>query len=267
MDPGLICVGELSRHDYLRVGKNDSLKELVKALLKEGTDRALVFNDGKLEGVVTVKDIISRIASTKRRRIIPLTTLHVSSVMSSPVITLPHTASVLKAAKVMIDEDVSGVAVEDGEGNISLFTKWGIAEILKKDGSPVKEVVRAAPKALRETDSLIMARKVVLEDNPLIPVVSSEGRIIGVLTPEVVLKSLGELVDFLAKHGAKNSLSKVVVGEIMRPLIPSAGLSSSVGDVASLMIDKVVKGVLVFEDDRIVGFTTLTDLTKYLIPP
>jgi len=264
LDPDLISIGELSRRDYLKVSKSYTLEELIKTLLKEGDDRALIFDGRRLEGIVTIKDILSEVASNRRRRI-PLTTLHASSVMSSPVIMLPQTASVLKAARVMIDKDISSVAVGNKEGEIGLFTKWEIAEILRNDETPIRTMIRAPPKVLKETDSLIRARKVILKDNPVVPVVSSEGRFIGILTPEVVLKALAELVDLLSEYGAKDSLSKVTVGEILRPLIPLINPSQSVGEAASLMIDKRVKAVLVFDGEGLIGCVTLTDLTNYLM--
>ena len=267
MDPDLVSVGELSRRDYLRVSKNDSLEELVRALLKEGSDRALVFNGGRLEGIVTVKDILSRVALARRRRV-PLTTLHVSSVMSSPVITLPYTVSVLKAARVMIDKNISSVVVEDKEGNTYLFTKWEIAETLKNEKESIRELIGPLPPILKDTDSLLLARKLILEgDNPTLPVTGSKGNIIGILTPDVLLNSLLDLMDFLVKHGAKKSLNKIFVGEILRPFVPTISFLSSVGEAASLMLEKTVKGLLVFSNKKLVGSITLSDLIKYIVPP
>jgi len=267
MDLDLIAVGELSRKDYLRINKNDSLETLIKALLKKKADRALVFSDESLEGIVTIKDILSIIASSKRKKL-PLTALHVSSVMSSPIIKLPYSASLLKAARIMINKNISSVVVEDKEGNIYLFTKWEIAKTLKNDKGSIREIIGPLPPMLKDTDSLLLARKLMLEkDNPILPVTGSGGNIIGILTPEILLNSLLDLMDFLVKHGAKNSLNKIFVGEILRPYIPSISFSSSVGEAASLMIDKAVKSLLVFSKGKLVGSVTLSGLIKYVVPP
>ena len=261
----LITVGELGRKEFPRVSKNDSLEGLLRVLERFGSDRAIVYSDDVPEGIVTKKDVISKAASS-RRKLFPLSVLHVSSVMSSPLTTLPAQTPASKAARVMLEKGISSIPASE-EGDITaLLTKWEIVRTLEGDTTGLREVMSPGVRKLRESDSLILARKVVLEEGlSIVPVVGREGVLLGVITADELLKALVELIDLLSEGGAHNALSGVSVGEIMRPYAPLLNEDSTVGEAVRLMEGKGVKGVFVEGEGSLLGVVTLTDLVAYVV--
>ncbi|MCD6323920.1 MAG: CBS domain-containing protein [Desulfurococcales archaeon] len=263
MSLDLMTLEELGRKDFPTISKNDSVENLLKILEKAGMDRAIVLADGKPEGIVTKKDIISRIAST-RSKVFPTSVLHVSSVMTYPLISLPPTTPVVKAARVMVDEGISSIPAIEGDEVKALLTKWEITKELKGSETPLREVMSAGVRKLLETDSLIKARKVMLEEGySMLPVIRSDGEPIGVLTVSELLDTLVEFIDLLSESGAKDTLSRITVGEIMRPYIPTLQEDSQIKEAVALMLDKEIRGVLIEgHNQELVGIVTITDLTK-----
>lgn len=262
----LLTIGELGSKDFLKVNKNDSLHNVIKVMEKEGVDRALVFSDDRAEGIITKKDILSRIATTKRKRL-PVSSLHVSSVMTYPLIVLPHDSLIPKAARVMLEKGISSIPAEESGTIVALFSKWDLAKAMTKDPTPLQEVMSRNVIKVYETDSLILARKLMIEEGlSTLPVMNNAGKVIGVLTISELLDTLVELLDVLAETGARDALRRVSVGEIMRPLIPALGPTDAVGMAAALMLEKEIRGILVVsEGGEVEGIVTLTDLTKHVV--
>ena len=266
MSLDLVTIGELGIRNYLKVNKNDSLGNVVKEMNKEGVDRALVYSDDEPEGIVTKKDIVSRVGISKRRRI-PPSSLHVSSVMSYPLLILPEDTLISKAARVMLDAGISSIPAHR-EGRITaLFSKWDIAKVLIKEPTPINEVMSRKIVWIFEDDSLTKARKLMLEEGlSTLPVLNSRGQVIGILTVTELMNTLIEILDVLAEGGARDALKRIYVGEIMRPLIPSLRAEDALGMAAALMLEKSIRGILVMnEEGGLEGIVTLTDLTRFVV--
>ena len=239
---------------------------MLRAFRKSGWDRALVFDNNELKGIVTVKDVLFKVASSKRKRFIP-SALHVSSVMSSPVVTLPQITPIVKAFRVMLERNISSIPATEGNRVIALFTKWDVTKVLKNDTKPLNDLTSLRSSTyLHENDSLVKARKAMLkEDTIFLPVVNSEGKLVGILTASDLLSSLAEICNFLSNTGAKNALSNITVSEIMRPIVPILHPSTSIGEVASIIEKRRTGGILIMDKDKLLGVITLTDLVRYVV--
>ena len=265
MEIDLITISEAGDKDFLRVHKNDSLYNLVKVLRKNDADRAVVYGERGAEGMVTLKDIVSKVGSSRSARM-PISTLHVSSAMSYPLIKLPYDTSVAKAARVMLENNISSVPAEREGEVVALFSKWDIARLLRGDSTPVTEIMTSSVTRVSETDSLIMVRRLMIDNGfSTLPVVNpSSGEVVGIITLTELVNTLVDIINEFADSGDKDFLKRVRVGDIMRPLVPAVSPSESVGKVAELMVGKNIRGVLIMEENRIKGIVTLTDLTRYV---
>ncbi len=260
----LITIGEAGSKDFIRVNKNDSLHNLIRKLRRREKDRALVYSDDVPEGIVTQKDVIARVASS-RNYSPPTTTIHVASVMTYPLIKLPAGTSVVKAARVMLEKGISSIPAIGSEGVIALFSKWDLAKMLTDVKEPVSAVMTTRIVFVRETDSLPHVRRLMIDkDVSILPVVNPEkGNVVGIITPTELMNALVEAVDNLSESGLRDFLKGITAGDIMRPLIPAVSSNDRIADAANLITEKSVRGVLVMEGGHVIGIVTLTDLTKY----
>ncbi len=266
MDMDLLTIGEVSTRSFLKLSKNDSLYNALKELRKQKTDRALIYDDDSLIGIITKKDVVRKIpiAKSKYKRI-PISQLHLSSIMSSPVITLPHNALVLKAARIMLEKNISSIPVIKDSQVTALFTKWNIANLMVESTVLVKDIATYPVKVISKYSSIIYARRLIIDEGiSTLPVIDDRNNLVGILTVDELTDALVDLINILAEGGSKEGLRHIGVGEIMRPFLPKVRNDDTVGKAASLILSEGVRGVVVVdESDKISGIITLTDLTKF----
>ena len=260
-----LTIGEAGSKEFVVVNKNVSLYSAIREIDKAEKDRALVFENKQLIGIITKKDIVSRIITTKSRRL-PPTALHVSSVMSYPLIKLPAETLVVKASRVMLEKGISSIPALRNDNVESLFSKWDIARLLTSEASPISSLMSSEVVTVHEDDSLIKIRKLIIEDDySALPVLSSDNRIVGIVTIDELAKALIELTDILSEGGAKDALRRVTARDIMRPAVPALLASDAIGMAAALMIEKGLRGFIVSSrGGELVGIITLTDLTRFV---
>ena len=263
MEPTLIEVG---RKDFMKINKNDTLYNLIRELFRRGEDRAIVYRDDEPVGIVTLTDIALKVAMTRSKRV-PTTALHVSAVMSSPLIALPQNSPVTKAARVMIEKGISSIPALDEVGEVTaLVTKWEIAAMLKDEEAEVSSALTSVVREVKETDSVLMVRRMIMDEGvQQVLVRNLEGKPAGIVTSYEIAKLLAELIDYAAEYGPKDYLREVRVGEIMRPYVPTQPLDSTISDVAKLISEKRVKAVYLVEDNEIKAAVTLNDLVRYYV--
>ena len=266
MDIDFLTVGEVGTKSVLKLGKNDTIYNALKELRKRKTDRALIYEGENLVGIVTKKDVIRKIPLTKSKfKRLPITQLHLSSIMSSPVFTLPHNASVLKAARIMLEKNISSIPVIRGPQVIALFTKWDIANLLVKSRVPVRDIATYPVKVISKYSSIIHARRLIIDEGiSTLPVIDDRNNLVGILTIDELTDALVDLINILAEGGSKEGLKHISVSEVMRPFIPRIKNDEMVGKAAVLVLEEDVRGVVVVdENNKVNGIVTLTDLTRF----
>jgi len=265
VDITLVTVKEIASKEFLKVSKNESLANVVKSMEKFKTDRAIVYSNLTPEGILTKKDIITRVATTKSRRY-PISALHASSVMTSPLYTTQPNVTLPKAARVMVEKNFSCLPIIEGDEVTGMLTKWDIAKILTTNSRPLSQIMTTDVTIVRDTDSLIMARKLMIDEGfSSLPVVNLEGKIVGMLTLDELLNALVELLDIIAEAGAKDALKRIAVRDVMRPIAPMLKSDDAIGTAAALMLEKNIRAVLITSNEGLLkGIATLTDLTKYV---
>ncbi len=263
MNP-LLLVREIASRDFLRFSKNESLINLVKEMGRRNVDRALIYRGESPEGIVTKKDIVTKVAMSRTRRY-PVSVLHASSVMSSPLITVKGEATLSKAANIMIEKNISSLPIKEGDEVTALLTKWNVLEVLRTGSTALAEVMTQTLVTVKDTDSMLIARKLMVEEGySSLPVVSGERRVVGIVTLDEVLNALVSLMDVIGDSSSKISLKNITVRDIMRPLIPALSVEDTVGAAASLMLEKRVRAALIMSrEGSLAGIVTLTDLTRY----
>jgi CBS domain-containing protein len=127
--------------------------------------------------------------------------LRVRDIMTTDVTMLPASASVETAARVMVENRISGAPVFDQDRVLGVITKSDLADPRNwtKEGSSltVRSVMTPLVYAVRPGDPVMTAvRLMVLENIHRALVVSEEGKVVGIVTPMDVMRAMarGELV-------------------------------------------------------------------------
>jgi CBS domain-containing protein len=86
-----------------------TLEEAAEALAADDIGALLVLRDGDPAGIVSERDVVAHLATGS-----DLTHLHVGEVMAGDLVTIQAEASVLSAARAMVDADVRHLPVLQG---------------------------------------------------------------------------------------------------------------------------------------------------------
>lgn len=131
-------VGEIMSSPVFAVAPSDNLARARKLMLRNGVSRLAVMDGDILKGIITKKDMGVRLNQAEpqwRRR--PLDHIPVEIVMTPDPITVGPKASVSEAARLMLDNKISGIIVMDG-GVQGIVTKLDFVKYFTLLGSPLR---------------------------------------------------------------------------------------------------------------------------------
>lgn len=134
---GLISVRDVMTKEPRVVRRDTSVQEVVATMSKYDISSVVVVQEKRPVGMITHKDIVSKIVQTR----IPPDMVKAIEVMSTPVVTIDENASVEEAARLMSKKHIKKLAViRDGE-LVGIITSY--------------DLMRTAPKLTALLDDLL----------------------------------------------------------------------------------------------------------------
>ena len=134
-------VADVMTRELITINANERARNALRLMEKEGVSRLLVEKKKKIVGIVTLRDLMRRLGSEKERKISDAH-IFVSSCYSKDLIKISPQESIEKAAKMMIDNDISSLVVEENGEVVGIVTKTDLLKVLKNDSTPVKEIMQ-----------------------------------------------------------------------------------------------------------------------------
>lgn len=146
------AVKDIMVKSVMAMDLNTSVKDCAKAMAKRGVSCAVVVQSGSAVGIVTERDLVSKVLADA---IDPKNVL-VRDIMSTPLITISPNAKVTDAAQMMADYRVRRLVVVDGQGSLvgivtagdmarSLAEKHGYREVMFNAIARYKEGTEGGP--------------------------------------------------------------------------------------------------------------------------
>ncbi|BES81509.1 CBS domain-containing protein [Pyrodictium abyssi] len=255
---------DIMQTDYPAVDKDETLEHAVRVMKKYDSDRVLAFEDERLVGIMTKKDIMIKLATTRTWNV-AIGRMHVSSFMTPDPKTVEPETDVGVVAQRMVDENVGSFPVAENGKVVGLVTRWEIANLAGEVGADVKavDVMVTVPEVLRTTNKVLHARQLLLRYNVLfLPVLDEEGRLVGYITVDEIADAFLAFHDIVPEKYRKERIEHLLVDDIMRLRPPTVTPDSSVAEVLDKMKVKKSKGVVVVHEGKLVGIITLNELVK-----
>ena len=120
-------VASVMTKSVLSADLNSNAKDCAKAMAKRGVSCAVITHGGSAVGIVTERDLVSKVLAES---IDPKNVL-VRDIMSTPLITIEPNAGLPSAAELMAEDRVRRVVVVNGSGTLAgLVTTGDIARAL-----------------------------------------------------------------------------------------------------------------------------------------
>lgn len=120
-------VSDVMEKDVVTIDYNSSVEEAAKLMAKEGIAAVVIVREGTAIGIITERDIVSRVVAEELdpRKVI------VRDIMSTPLITIKPDAKLKDAAKMMSEYGIRRlVVVDDNESLVGIITTADIARAL-----------------------------------------------------------------------------------------------------------------------------------------
>lgn len=136
---GLMMVRDVMTKNPRVVRRDTSVQEVVVTMNKFNISSVIVVPEERPVGIITHKDIISKIVQPR----IPPDAVTAREVMSAPVVTISEDASIEEAAKLMAKKRIKKLPVVRDDKLVGIITS--------------RDLVREAPKLVELMESLLKA--------------------------------------------------------------------------------------------------------------
>ena len=122
-------VANVMTKSVISVDLDTSVKDCSKLMAKKGVSCAVVTQAGSAMGIVTERDLVSKVLAEA----VDPTKVRVRDVMSTPLITIPPAAALTEAASMMAGYRVRRLVVVDGRSMVGIITTGDIARWLAEN--------------------------------------------------------------------------------------------------------------------------------------
>ena len=120
-------VADIMERRVLTVDLNSKATECARAMSRRGVSSAVVVQAQKALGIVTERDLVSKVMAEG----VDASKVLVRDIMSTPLITVLPEATMTKAAEVMAEYRIRRLVIVDGGGNlVGILTAGDIARTL-----------------------------------------------------------------------------------------------------------------------------------------
>ena len=243
-------VEDIMSKDVATVGPDATMAEAAKTMGERHIGSLVVMVEKKLSGIVTERDLLSKILALGKDP----AKVKVKEVMSSPVISVKPNLTIKEAARTMIEKKGRLVVLTNGRV-VGVITAADLIKSLPEGPETELKVDKAMTKHITgvdETTSVAEAAKMMGYQRIGSVIVNRKGKPFGIFTERDLLTM------FLAKD---KSLQSKVGDAVSHPLI-TIPTGTSVHKTAAIMSARHIRRLPVVEKDKIVGIVTARDLVE-----
>lgn len=179
-----IPIKDYTSKEVYVISPNDTLAYARKILLKNGISRLVVIEEGKLKGIISLRDIALTLIKLGKEFPESLDQILIKNVMKKELVKLPFNSSVKKACDMMIKNKIGSVIVTKEEELFGIFTKTDACKVFADhplENFRVKNIMITNPLTINYMASLWkVVDKFQREENIII--VEDNKKPVGVIT-------------------------------------------------------------------------------------
>jgi CBS domain-containing protein len=245
----------------LSIDKSERIGHAMDLMEKHDLRRILVTNNGKLGGIITMRQI-ARILGTRRSLGLPASSLHVAAATLDAVITVLPEMSLEDAAHLL--QKTSVLVVMKGEEILGWVRPREILAAVKLTGT-ARDAMRFAL-TVSSQERLIHARRMMMDrDLGRLPVVD-EGKLVGIVTERDIAKSLRAFRDLVSPRQQDARIKNLLVTDVMTHSVQSVNVDTPLEEVRKIILTENRGGLPVLSEvGDLVGMITRRCLIDYLV--
>jgi CBS domain-containing protein len=269
----------IARSPVVTMAPTTPVNDAIQIMSKEGFRRIPIADPGtkRLRGIIVATDIINYLGGGEKFQIIQrkyagnffkAINEPVRSLMTQKVLSVPVSAKISDAIRLMKKHNIGGLPVVDEENHVwAIITERDIALLFSRRlrGAKVaevmsKDVVTAKPEiTVSETE-----KTMIKHGFRRLPIVSNH-KIVGIVTVMDILRFFGTGKVF--KHLQSGTISQVLQIPILETAtkdIATIEPDADVSQAARIMQERNIGSLPVVEDEKLVGIITERDFFKLI---
>ena len=256
-------VSQIMSSPALTLDKDLSLADAIDMIKKNEVSRLVVLQNGRIVGVMTEKDIVRDLGSAHAYHL-PLGKMHVSSVMTPNPITVAPDVMAKRAAELMLDHDISGLPVVEGDKLLGIITKLDFAKVcINYDDVYVGQVMQASPTTVSPGERVIHVRRLLLEEDLLAAPVMEGRELVGIVTMRDVLMKLVAFQEVVPDQYKSERIRNLLVEDVMTQPASTIRTDDMLPNAASMMLQRRFSSLPVVNlENELVGLLIKTELTE-----
>lgn len=267
----LLKASEVMGSDVPVVDKDVSLQHVLELMERAGVDRAVLVEEGRIRGVLTLRDVIFKLGTVRTKQTVP-SALHASSFASEPVVTAKPEEPLSRIARLMREGGFTSIPIVDPDGRpLGVVARWQLAKILSESPAAsdvsVRDYMRTPPVSVNLQARILHVRQLIFQyDLSVIPVID-EGRFVGVVGIDEVARVFLKYYELHRGEPKRiTPLKYVIVADAVTLRPPKVTPDASVAEAAHKMLESGYRAVIVEDAGKPVGVITGAELAKVLAP-
>ncbi len=269
-DLGLRQAGEVMGRGTPVVDKDVSLQYALDLMERAKTDRVILVEDGRLRGIVTLRDVIFKLGTARTRQTVP-SALHASSFASEPVVSSKPEETLSRVARLMRDGGFTSVPVVAGDGQpAGAVTRWELAQLLSESPTAsdvgVRDYMRTPPVSVGLQTRILHVRQLLFQYDISVVPVMEEGQLVGVVGVDEIATVFMKYYELHRGEPRKTTpLKYVVVSDAVTLRPPRVTPDASLAEAAGKMARARYRAVVVEDSGKPVGLVSGIELAMALI--
>ena len=253
-------VEEIMTKDIIKVDKDDNLKHVLKLMEKNEITKIPVLEGKKLVGIVTDNIIAYKLGSIRKKGI-PPSRLHASSVIERDVACIPPDTDVKDILKDVGKPGLTMICVVENGKLLGVVTKADLLPLVNSK-KKLREIMNKRIHEVSPDDRVIHARRIMIDENVARLPVVDDGKMVGIISDNEIAFALAELKGSFPLGRQKHQLDELLVKDAMRKPVLWTEPNMTAKDAATIMLKHNIGALPVLENDSIIGIVTRTDLIK-----
>jgi len=253
-------VKDVMTKEVVSVDKDVDLHHVLNLMKKHEITKIPIVENKKLIGVTTDNMIAVKLGS-KRKRGVPPSRLHASSVTDKNIETIGPDADIREILTKVGEPGPTILNIVENDKLIGIVTKADLLPLVKSK-KQLREIMQKKIHAVSPDDRVIHARRIMMDENVArLPVISS-GKLVGMISDTEIAFALANVKRSFSLGRQKHRLDELLVNEVMKTPAIWTEPNMAASDAAKIMLKKNVGALPLIENNNIVGIVTRTDLIK-----
>jgi len=258
-------VSELHLEPSYIVGKAQKIPVAIELMRRYNVDRVVVVSDSKVVGVVTLKDIFSKLSSKRMSGVSP-TSLSVAAFTSPNIITAHPEESAREAAGKMLEHNVSALPVVGDDGVVrGLVTKLLLIPLMSKSNLCCKEFVSPSYLTISPRSKLSSALEKLSKTPARELVVVEADRPLGVIGEREAAFTLFNLLRIDQIRHFDTFIKRLLVVDAMRRLNVALSGEESLKEAARLMRSSGANTLPLVKEGKVFGVVNRDNIFERLM--